>query len=658
MSKAAVYLKIVLATIFVLPQSASSAGTKPQSTSGVRTPESTWAKKIRQGFNMRIWLSNELTMGQAAWDPLSVPKEDCPFGIGLQYPRESCVEHLYLAGPWIGAIVNGVRRVSSVYARYESRGLRPVPSDTALGPFWLASFDSGGEPSHRGTDDDLDGRVDEDELDGSDNDGDWNPLLHDIGADGVPDSLESGCRGPFDPFNNPDPAFDDFDSTRLDTCHPNDLGAFPPMNQKSRYTERNGLPDHGEPNVDEDYGAISRKDIYVGATDTANAPLLVDHPMGVKTWQRSFAWSEDGASAIIFLEYTFTNISRNIWQDAYLAMFADMDVGPNAVPEYYRHNHAGYDPATRTEYVDNPLDSGSTPLGITLIGTPRQIDSLRLIARWFNPEEGLIHDSVLYAWLTGDAFPGEWIRPNQSPDSLSDPRVLMSVGPFDVGPGDTMHLVCALVSGRSIDAMLATAARAHRIYNRGYFVPPVFAPDSSGDSTAFSLQWSPIERSPFGPVTSYRVYYGTSSAIYTDSIESVAPTVALTGLTPGRLYYFAVAAIDDRGTVSALSDEIRTAPLQLIPATLRLHEAFPNPFNPLTTIRYDIPTAGDISLAVYDILGRLRATLVRERKEAGYYETVWNASEAASGVYFIQLETRSLTGPERSRSTMKVILVK
>ena len=48
--------------------------------------------------------------------------------------------------------------------------------------------------SRRGIDDDGDGKVDEDELDGLDNDGDWNPLTDDVGSDGIPDSLEIGDR--------------------------------------------------------------------------------------------------------------------------------------------------------------------------------------------------------------------------------------------------------------------------------------------------------------------------------------------------------------------------------------------------------------------------------------------------------------------------------
>src|SRR5207244_1698809 len=110
-------------------------------------------------------------------------------------------------------------------------------------------------------------------LDGYDNDGDWNPMTDDVGADGIPDSLEVGCRGPYDPIKNPDPAYDDYQPNnslpvKFDSCHRDpSTGSYPRMNDKDKYTERNGIPDHGEPHVDEDYGAVSESDIYISYKD-------------------------------------------------------------------------------------------------------------------------------------------------------------------------------------------------------------------------------------------------------------------------------------------------------------------------------------------------------------------------------------------------------
>lgn len=80
---------------------------------------------------------------------------------------------------------------------------------------------------------------------------------------------------------------------------------------------------------------------------------------------------------------------------------------------------------------------------------------------------------------------------------------------------------------------------------------------------------------------------------------------------------------------------------------LALHPNAPNPFNPTTTIRYEVPISGPVELAVYDVVGRLVKVLIDEPQLApGQYEIVWRGDDrqgrpVASGVYLYQLETES-----------------
>ncbi|MGB3016797.1 MAG: T9SS type A sorting domain-containing protein [Ignavibacteria bacterium] len=71
--------------------------------------------------------------------------------------------------------------------------------------------------------------------------------------------------------------------------------------------------------------------------------------------------------------------------------------------------------------------------------------------------------------------------------------------------------------------------------------------------------------------------------------------------------------------------------------SLKLFQNFPNPFNPSTTIRFDIKTSGNVSLKVFDILGREVAVLVDENLRAGSYEQVFDAKDLPSGVYVYSL---------------------
>jgi len=75
-----------------------------------------------------------------------------------------------------------------------------------------------------------------------------------------------------------------------------------------------------------------------------------------------------------------------------------------------------------------------------------------------------------------------------------------------------------------------------------------------------------------------------------------------------------------------------------VPTRLALHGNYPNPFADRTTIRYEVPTAGEVRLDVYNMLGQLVATLVEGRQRAGRKEIIFNGGNLASGVYVIRLQ--------------------
>ena len=89
------------------------------------------------------------------------------------------------------------------------------------------------------------------------------------------------------------------------------------------------------------------------------------------------------------------------------------------------------------------------------------------------------------------------------------------------------------------------------------------------------------------------------------------------------------------------------------PVSVRLHDAYPNPFNPSTTIKYDLNIDANVELAIYDVRGRLVDTLINDYQIANSdYKVVWNADMYSSGVYFVRLTA----GDEIK--TNKIMLVK
>ena len=79
---------------------------------------------------------------------------------------------------------------------------------------------------------------------------------------------------------------------------------------------------------------------------------------------------------------------------------------------------------------------------------------------------------------------------------------------------------------------------------------------------------------------------------------------------------------------------------------------YPNPFNPVTKLSYDVEKAGNLRISVFNILGQEVAELYNEHQSFGSHSLIWNASNLASGVYYINLE---LNGQSE---TSKVMLIK
>ncbi|MBK7230427.1 MAG: T9SS type A sorting domain-containing protein [Ignavibacteriales bacterium] len=84
----------------------------------------------------------------------------------------------------------------------------------------------------------------------------------------------------------------------------------------------------------------------------------------------------------------------------------------------------------------------------------------------------------------------------------------------------------------------------------------------------------------------------------------------------------------------------------------KLSQNYPNPFNPSTKINWQSPVSGHQTLKIYDVLGNEVVTLVNEYRNAGSYETDFNASSLSSGIYFYRLSLGSFI------QTKKMLLIK
>ena len=84
-----------------------------------------------------------------------------------------------------------------------------------------------------------------------------------------------------------------------------------------------------------------------------------------------------------------------------------------------------------------------------------------------------------------------------------------------------------------------------------------------------------------------------------------------------------------------------------LPTRVNLLPAYPNPFNPSTTIKYQIPEQTKVRLVVVNIVGQEVVNLVNTQQQPGEYSLTWDASDLASGIYFIRLVTENQTSIQK-----------
>ncbi len=170
----------------------------------------------------------------------------------------------------------------------------------------------------------------------------------------------------------------------------------------------------------------------------------------------------------------------------------------------------------------------------------------------------------------------------------------------------------------------------------------------------------------------YKIYRGTATVPQLPTTFSYIgyvthPTTSYTDdqyyLTPlygNKKVYYKVSVVDITGLESTKSEydsarynpEIQKQLTEVIKYSYKLENNYPNPFNPNTTITFEIPNKEYVELKVYDMLGKEVAELVNGYKEAGSYTVNFDANNLASGLYIYKLKTSNYN------KTKKMLLLK
>jgi hypothetical protein len=168
---------------------------------------------------------------------------------------------------------------------------------------------------------------------------------------------------------------------------------------------------------------------------------------------------------------------------------------------------------------------------------------------------------------------------------------------------------------------------------------------ASYDSGVVTITWDKNSAADF---SYYNIYRSTTYNFEPDSTNyySLVDTAFFrdtTTITNGKLYY-RITAVDSLGNESVPGEQITVTITGIdegeveIVGEYKLYQNFPNPFNPTTIIPFKLKERGYVKVMVYDIKGELLKVLVNETREAGYYETEFNGSGFASGIYLYRIE--------------------
>lgn len=257
-------------------------------------------------------------------------------------------------------------------------------------------------------------------------------------------------------------------------------------------------------------------------------------------------------------------------------------------------------------------------------------------------------------WDTGDAYGG--LAPGAN-DMVADPLYA------DAPAGDfalALHSPC-LDSG---DPDAGCADPDGSPNDRGCFggadarpVAPERVANARLEEGGAMLRWDASAAPDVDVYVIYRSATGEPPLSSDSMLATVTHPVTEYALDGGPGTY-RVVAVDVDGHVGGYSEPVATGTaVDDAPRTLALTSIAPNPFNPRTLIRFDVPRTGRVSLRVHDARGRLVRTLAEGVRTAGAHEAVWQGRDdggaaVAAGVYFVRLDDG------RSVRTSKVVLSK
>ncbi|MFH1008538.1 MAG: FlgD immunoglobulin-like domain containing protein [Candidatus Latescibacterota bacterium] len=297
---------------------------------------------------------------------------------------------------------------------------------------------------------------------------------------------------------------------------------------------------------------------------------------------------------------------------------------------------------------------GDNPLPVTLSAFAAVPGDGVVTLRWATASEidnlgfhlyRALSEEGLYDRITAELVEGAGTSPNKHDYSFTDPNVSNGVTywyqvediAFD--GATTLHGPIAITPQAKTEALTAAVT--------------VSSFTAQAEDDGVSLEWITEGKTADLGYFLYRAskQEGVYERLTPEVLTGADPNVAFTDgeVSRGGTYWYMLEMVSSDGTwtkhgpisVTVLAKE-ETAEVQALPAEFGLSVNVPNPFNPQTTITYQLPKASEVTLIVRNTLGQAIRTLVDDRKEADWYRVVWDGTDdagkdMASGTYLYEL---------------------
>ena len=191
------------------------------------------------------------------------------------------------------------------------------------------------------------------------------------------------------------------------------------------------------------------------------------------------------------------------------------------------------------------------------------------------------------------------------------------------------------------------------IFSQVEFTTHIITTDANSAQSVYA-----VDVNGDGHIDVLSAFWGAIEWYENDGNENFTPHTITTSTIIGQSVY--AVDVDDDGDIDVLSASVYDGKiawyenlstvgivnndLSVVPVKLLLYNNYPNPFNPITTIQYDLPEQSYVTITIYDILGRQIKILFDQTQDAGYKTVIWNATNdygkpMSAGVYLFQIRS-------------------